>query len=92
MFRIVLIALAAALAACNAVDVDNAPAGTADHSVYVIVNGHEVRGKTLEGVAQLMDQKADAAAAQKCGTMHVKVLRRAQTNINTMIMTFRCEA
>jgi hypothetical protein len=39
-----------------------------------------------------MNQQADAAAAEKCGAMRVRVLRRSQTAINTMVLTFRCEA
>jgi hypothetical protein len=77
-----------ALGGCTVAEVDRAPAGTADHSVYVVNNERGLG--TQEARFKRMDEQAAAAAAAKCGSMRVVELRRAVTNSNEMTMTFRC--
>jgi hypothetical protein len=82
------IILALILGACTSVDVDNRPAGTGDHSV--IVANHESGITDYEARARRMEQQQDQAAAAKCGTMKVQVLRRVQATVKDSMMTFRC--
>lgn len=92
--RISLMAAAAALAltACNGVGHDRSGPG-ADHEAYVIVNPPV----SYPGVKMLeeLEGRAMAGATQRCqteGRPVVEVLRKDRTNINTMILTYRCKA
>ena len=90
--KLTVVALAAVVGGCgNAIDVDRYPAGTNDHYVHIVVNDRSLDWRNLEAIAREGDRLADEAAAKKCGAMRVKVLRRAQTNINVTLLTFRCE-
>jgi hypothetical protein len=85
MQKLTVIALAAVVGGCgNAIDVDRYSAGTNDHYVHIVVNDRSLDWRNLEAIAH-------EAAAKKCGAMRVKVLRRAQTNVNVTLLTFRCE-
>jgi hypothetical protein len=89
MKTIAAITAALLLGAC-APELDRAPAGTADHSVYLTINSAPV--PSVEGFAQEMDRQAAVAMAQKCGsTMRPVVMRRNQLNVNVLSVTFRCE-
>lgn len=89
MRRAILIALLAT--GCSSQHVDPHPPGSTTHETYVVVNDLP-KLPNAQAYMDTADARANALAAQKCGSMRVEEVSRVRhSGFNSVLLTFRCQ-